>query len=91
MMLAQFTGFGIEMTLAEAESVSHSGRCDEDVIVLVASPKIRRQLDKIGWLPIRNELADYGAWDAHELQNDHANRQRIVWIAGCNITEEVEA
>lgn len=37
---------------------------------------------------IRRELEEYGAWDAEELADDAANRQRIVWIAACNIAED---
>ena len=78
----------LEMTLEQARSVSHQGRCDEDVEFLVTVPKIKRQLDKIPNELIAKELAEYGAWDDEELQDNDDNRLRLVWLAGCNIAEE---
>ena len=78
----------LEMTLEQARSVSHQGRCDEDVEFLVTVPKIKRQLDKIPNELIAKELAEYGAWDDEELQDNDDNRLRLVWIAGCDIAEE---
>ena len=78
----------LEMTLDQARSVSHQGRCDEDVEILVVVPKIKRQLDKISNGLMAEELAEYGAWDASDLANNEENRLRLVWIAGCDIAEK---
>jgi hypothetical protein len=87
-MWATFNRFEIRMTRTQAESVSHSGRCDDDVEMLVKVPAIARQLRKIGPDAIRAELREYGAWNAEELADDCANARRIVWCAGCDIREE---
>lgn len=87
-MFASFNRFELQMTMAQAESASHQGRCDDDVAALLECRKIVRQLDKIGPDKIRSELKEYGAWDAEELADDAANRARIVWIAAGNIREE---
>lgn len=79
----------IEMTAEQAASASHPGPCDADVAVLVADPVIAAQLDRIGPDAIRKELAEHGAWDDAELADDAQNRQRIVWIAANDITEEL--
>lgn len=76
------------MTLEQAESVSHSGRCDEDVLALSRVPKIRSQLDAIDAAVLRDELREYGAWDAEELADHEQNLQRILWLAGSDIREE---
>lgn len=90
-MFAHFNRFELQMTMAQAESASHPGQCDDDVSRLLAVPKIRRQLDKIGPDKIRDELREYGAWDDAELADDDANRERIVWIAAGDIVEESRA
>ena len=87
-MYATFNRFELQMTLDQARSASHVGRCDDDVAELVKTPAIARQLRKINPDSIRAELAEYGAWDAAELSNDADNLQRIVWCAACNISEE---
>ena len=87
-MRSYFDRFVIDMTLDEASGASHQGRCDDDVKDLVSTKKIARQLDKISTESLRAEWKEYGAWEADELADDTANRERIVWIAAGNIVEE---
>lgn len=84
-MYASFNRFEIELTKRQAESVSHSGPCDNDVDILLQDKKIIRQLKKIPDDKLKEELKEYGAWNDEELQDRKANEQRIIWIAGCNI------
>lgn len=76
-----------KMTLEQAESVSHSGQCNLDVRALSQVPAIRRQLGKIDAATLAGELKEYGAWDASELADHEQNLQRILWLAGCDISE----
>ena len=76
------------MTLAQAQSASHSGQCDDDVAALLALPSIARQVDAWGPALIAAELSEYGAWDEKELADVAQNRARIVWILANDITEE---
>lgn len=39
---------------------------------------------------VRAELAEYGAWDTEELQDDDANLRRLIWIAAGDIRSEIE-
>lgn len=87
-MFASFNSFELQMTYAEAESCSHVGSCDVDVMILLDTPKMKRQLKKIAPEKIAKELREYGAWDDEELKSEADNHMRIVWIAACNITEE---
>jgi len=89
--IACFERFNIEMTQEQAYYASHPGNCDEDVEELIANPDILKQLDAISPDEIRDELAEWGAWDNEELSNDAENRLRIVWIAAGNISEESES
>jgi len=89
MAFAYFNRFELELTEEQAESVSVGGQDATSAVKEVLEDlTVTAQLDKIGWLLIRDELAEYGAWDAHELQDDAENRMRIVWIAGGNIRDE---
>ena len=36
---------------------------------------------------LRDELREYGAWDAEELSNHDENVRRMVWIAGGDVWE----
>ena len=77
----------IEMTMAQAQSASHQGQCDDDVQALSNHRKIRRQLERIDPAALRKELAEYGAWDEQELADHERNIQRILWIAAGDIVE----
>ena len=88
-MYALFNRFEIELTKKQAESVSHSGDCEQDVNILLQDKKVIRQLKNIPDDKLREELKEYGAWNDEELQDRKANEQRIIWIAGCNIIEEL--
>lgn len=87
-MFATFNRFEIEMTLAQARGASHPGPCDSDVAQLLKEPNIKRQLAKISDEDLIEELEEYGAWDAEELQDRGANESRIIWLAAGNITED---
>lgn len=88
-MFATFDTFEIEMTLAQAESASQPGKdALEDVRELLKDKKIIRQLKKIGNDKIRDELKQWGGWEYEELEDDEANRERIVWLAAGNISDE---
>lgn len=77
----------IQMTLEQAKSCTHPGPCDADVLALSNERKIRKQLEAIDPAILRQELAEYGAWDEVELSNHAENLQRILWIAAGDITE----
>ncbi len=77
----------IEMTLAQAQSATHPGPCDNDVLALSNHRKIRRQLERIDHEALRKELREYGAWDDEELADHEQNLQRILWIAAGDIVE----
>jgi len=87
-MIASFNSFEIEMTKAQAESCSHPGPCDSDVLALSNMPKIKRQIKKIDPSKIAAELKEYGTWDEEELKDTDQNVLRILWIAAGNIVDE---
>ena len=88
-MKAHFNRFTIEMTKKQALFASHQGKCDEEVDYLLTLPKIRKQLRNIPDEDIIAELAEYGAWNNEELKDSYQNDMRIVWIAACNIKENL--
>jgi len=58
----------LQMTWEQAESISHRGQCDSDVLELSRVPEIREQLEKIDPAILSAELREYGAWDETERQ-----------------------
>ena len=77
----------LRLTLDEAESCSHPGRCDIDLEVLCLSGPIACQTAT--WHPetLRAELAEYGAWDEEELADYEENTRRMVWLACCDVAK----
>ena len=73
------------MTPDQVASVSGQGQHDEDARALVE--ELRPQLDKIDPKVIAAELKEYGAWDEKELADHEENLQRLVWIAGADVSE----
>ena len=88
-MWATYEKFEIQMTLKQAKSASHAGRCDEDVKSLLVQKKIKRQLDKISDDDLRYVLGQYGAWSEEELGDRGSNEERIIWIAASDIIEDM--
>lgn len=80
-------GNDLKLTKSDAESVSHSGRCDDDVDYLMTKPYVIRQLKAISPEQLRKELYDYGAWDDDQLADHNENLKRWVWISGGDIIE----
>ena len=90
-MIASFDRFPVRMTLLQARCASQSGDCEADVRALMSVPAIRRQLAKLDAGAVRDELSEYGAWDAEELADHESNLMRITWIAAGNIVEDDHA
>jgi len=74
----------LEMTAEQAASVHHSGQCDSDVLALSKVPAIARQLAKIDATVLREVLSEYGF---EELVDHDQNLQRLVWLAGCDLSD----
>jgi len=74
-----------EMTPDQVASVSGQGQHDEDARLLVK--ELRPVLDKIDPKVLAAELKEYGAWDDAALADHEENLQRLVWIAGNDISE----
>lgn len=79
----------LEITPDQARSVFHSGSCDDDVRELSQDESIATQLATLDPATLRDELREYGAWDAEELADHEQNLQRVLWLAGCDIAEEL--
>ena len=79
----------LQITKPQAQSCSHSGQCDADVAALRQVPSIKRQLDKLAPDVVAVCLKEYGAWDADELANHDANLDRLLWVACCDIAEQI--
>jgi hypothetical protein len=89
MKTAYFNSFHILMPLQDAQYATPPGQdATPRVQALLRAPWYSGQFDRINPDFIREELSEYGAWDADELADDQSNRERILWIAAGNIIEE---
>ena len=79
-----------QMTVGQAESMSHSGPCDSDVAAGRECPSLAKQLATIDPAVLQAELKEYGAWTAEELTDHDANLDRILWLAANDIRENAE-
>jgi hypothetical protein len=77
----------LQITKKQAESCSHSGRCDVDVEALMLNPSIARQLKKLDPVIVSATLKEYGAWDDVQLSDHNENLTRLLWVACCDISE----
>ena len=77
----------LNITKRQAAGASHQGQCDGDVAELCRVPAIARQLRAIDPARLRDELSEYGAWDAVELADHAQNLQRLLWLAAGDINE----
>ena len=80
----------LHIRLDDAQACSHAGRCDSDVEWLRGQPYIIEQLSPISFELVANVLREYGAWDDGDLADYEANLDRLVWIACCDLAEEME-
>jgi len=87
-MHTSFERFELAMTLEDAQSASHSGRCDEDVLALSRQPHIAAQLANLDPEKVRDELREYGAWEDGELADHEENLQRVLWLGAGQIVDE---
>jgi len=78
---------GISLTSQDAANCSHSGQCDNDILLTMKKPYIKKQLDALPVDKLAIELKEYGAWDEIELQDHNANLMRILWIAAGDIQD----
>jgi hypothetical protein len=78
------------MTLDQAHSAYHQGRCDDDVQALSDEADIRAQLDALDVETVKRELREYGAWDDDELSDHAQNLQRLLWLAAGDIHDSPE-
>ena len=88
MEAACFNRFVIEMPEEAAMACSHTGDCSGGVTFW--APRITRPAECTA-AALQSELKEYGAWNEEQLADDAANWERIVWVAACDIREQVRA
>ena len=89
-MFAQFNRFELQVPVSVALDCSQPGKdASDDVDFALRCTPAGDAIDTLDPDLIRKELREYGAWDDTELADDDANRERLLWIASCNIHEEL--
>ena len=77
----------LNITKAQAHTGHHQGPCDSDIKKLRNIPAIKRQLNRLDPVKVRDVLREYGAWDDDELSDHDDNLDRLLWIACGDIVE----
>lgn len=85
---AAFNRFEFHLTADDARCGSHSGRCDDDIAALRDVLYIKAQLAGLDVETVRAELAEHG-WDAERLADHDENLGRVLWLACCDIRENL--
>ena len=86
---AYFNRFSLTLPKNVVTDCAHQGACDEDVKHWAGGyPDRLPQLHALDTEKLRDELRGYGTWDGEDLADDQANRERILWLASCDILDE---
>lgn len=80
-------GNDLRLTSQDAANCTHSGSCDNDVLLVSRKSYVKKQTDKLDPIQLVKELHEYGAWDKTELQDHNQNIQRWIWISAGDIFE----
>jgi hypothetical protein len=56
---------------------------------MVKFPTIRKQLATFKKTPVKTYLFETGGWEKHELKDHEKNLTRILWLACCDIKEDI--
>jgi len=75
----------------DALACAHPGPCDDDVYQLSQTAHMVEQLQKLDRALVASELREWGAWDSDELADHEQNLQRLLWVACCEIVEELRS
>jgi hypothetical protein len=71
------------------ETCYHAGNCSDDIAYIRrTNADIERQLQSVNQQVLRDELAEYGAWDDAELADRDANLNRLLWLACGELADE---
>ncbi len=90
-MYANFNRFELNLPIAVVLSCSQPGKdASEDVkAALRRYPSLLADIRDLDPFLVREELAEYGAWDEDELADDEKNAERLVWLAACELKDEL--
>ena len=81
--------FTLQLPALCVSECAHQGDCSADVARWAMHRDVSAQFDTIEPDDLRAELREYGAWDDAELSDTAENRERMLWIAACNISDSI--
>lgn len=90
-MYANFNRFELNLPIAVVLSCSQPGKdASEDVkAALRRYPSLLADIRDLDPFLVREELSEYCAWDEEELADDEENAERLVWLAACELKDEL--
>lgn len=84
-----FNHVALRVRTSDALDMTQPGPADDTVAYYVQQPYYTRQFAEMRPEDVRDELAEYGAWDAEDLADDAYNLHRLLWIAAGNVREQL--
>jgi hypothetical protein len=79
----------LRVRTSDALDMSQPGPADDTVAYYVQQPYYTRQFAQMRPEDVRDELAEYGAWDAEDLADDEENLHRLLWCAAGTVREQL--
>lgn len=79
----------IGLTKKDYLNCSKSGNVENEAKEVVKKRYIQNRFKNIDSTQLAKELKEYGAWNSEELKDNEANKERIIWIASCDIKENI--
>jgi hypothetical protein len=79
----------IELPIEIVNLCPQSGAADSAIAYMRTLPEVIAELSEIDPEKLKQELQEYGAWNAKELSIHSDNLDRILWIACGNIQEDI--
>lgn len=90
-MYANFNRFELNLPIAVVLSCSQPGKDASEYVkaALRRYPSLLADIRDLDPFLVREELSEYGAWDEEELADDEENAERLVWLAACELKDEL--
>ena len=76
-----------DLPLECIEDCSSQGSVDEAVAYWAEDARVAPILAAIPAATLRAHCEDTGAWEGAELDDEDANRRRVLWLACCDFNE----
>lgn len=75
----------LPLTGKQIKSICTTGNNDVAVNAVCNDSKVKKWLDKYSDEQVKSALEEYGSWTEEELNDQEANKNRLVWVLAWDI------